>query len=76
MWRSTDGGSSWRRVRDFAEADAVGFGKGHGRRGHPVVCASAKDGPAPRPDAFVGRGELGGPAAPSCPRAVPVLVDQ
>ncbi|MCD0444107.1 xyloglucanase [Glycomyces sp. A-F 0318] len=42
MWRSTDGGRRWKRVRDFEEADAVGFGKGRGRQGHPVVYASAK----------------------------------
>jgi photosystem II stability/assembly factor-like uncharacterized protein len=44
MWRSTDGGRSWRRIRDFEEADAVGFGKGRGRRGYPVIFTSAKAG--------------------------------
>jgi len=42
MWRSYDGGKTWKRVRDFDEADAVGFGKGHGRRGYPAIYASAK----------------------------------
>ncbi|MBO3734953.1 sialidase family protein [Glycomyces niveus] len=44
MWRSTDGGRSWRRIRDFEEADAVGFGKGRGRRGYPAIFTSAKAG--------------------------------
>ena len=42
MWRSTDGGKSWTRIRDFEAADAVGFGKSQGRRGYPAVFASAK----------------------------------
>ncbi|MFC3491667.1 xyloglucanase [Glycomyces rhizosphaerae] len=43
MWRSTDGGRSWRRIRDFEAADAVGFGKGR-RRGYPAIYTSAKAG--------------------------------
>jgi hypothetical protein len=43
MWRSTDGGTSWKRVRDFDTADAVGFGKGRGR-GYPAIYASGKAG--------------------------------
>ncbi len=42
MWRSTDGGKSWTRIRDFEAADAVGFGKSQGRRGYPAVFVSAK----------------------------------
>ncbi|THV27330.1 sialidase family protein [Glycomyces paridis] len=42
MWRSTDGGARWKRVRDFEEADAIGFGKGHGRHGHSAIYTSAK----------------------------------
>jgi len=44
MWRSTDGGRRWTRVRDFAEADAVGFGKARNRHGYPTIFASAKAG--------------------------------
>ncbi|GAA2138994.1 xyloglucanase [Glycomyces algeriensis] len=43
MWRSTDGGTSWKRVRDFDTADSVGFGKGRGR-GYPAIYASGKAG--------------------------------
>jgi hypothetical protein len=43
MWRSTDGGASWKRVRDFEQADSVGFGKGR-RRGYPAIYTSAKAG--------------------------------
>ncbi|SDE34006.1 VPS10 domain-containing protein [Glycomyces harbinensis] len=42
MWRSTDGGRKWKRVRDFDEADAVGFGKARGRHGYPAIYTSAK----------------------------------
>jgi hypothetical protein len=42
MWRSGDGGTTWSRVRDFEEADAVGFGKARSRRGYPAIYASAK----------------------------------
>jgi len=44
MWRSIDGGTSWRRIRDFEEADAVGFGKGRAWRGYPAIYTSAKAG--------------------------------
>jgi hypothetical protein len=44
MWRSVDAGTTWRRVRDFEEADAVGFGRSRTRFGYPAIYTSAKAG--------------------------------
>ncbi|WP_035735609.1 hypothetical protein, partial [Glycomyces arizonensis] len=42
MWRSKNEGRSWKRIREFEEADSVGFGKPRKRSHYPVVYTSAK----------------------------------
>jgi hypothetical protein len=42
MWRSTDGGKTWKKNRDFEAADAIGFGKSRSGRGYPAIYLSAK----------------------------------
>ncbi|MCH7233099.1 xyloglucanase, partial [Glycomyces sp. L485] len=42
MWRSRDGGLTWKRIRAFEEADAVGFGKAAKWSFYPAIYTSAK----------------------------------
>ncbi|WP_460499141.1 WD40/YVTN/BNR-like repeat-containing protein [Glycomyces tarimensis] len=42
MWRSKNGGATWKHLRDFEEADAIGFGKAARNRPYPVIFTSAK----------------------------------
>ncbi|GAB4004856.1 hypothetical protein GCM10029992_51050 [Glycomyces albus] len=40
MWRSRDGGVTWKRIAEFETAESVGFGKG-ARPSHPAIYTSA-----------------------------------
>jgi hypothetical protein len=47
MWRSKDGGTTWKQIKAFETADSVGFGKAAKRSGYPAIYTSAlKDGKA------------------------------
>ncbi|WP_100444742.1 xyloglucanase [Glycomyces xiaoerkulensis] len=44
MWRSKNGGRSWKRIREFEAADAVGFGKSAKPAHYPAIYTSARAG--------------------------------
>jgi hypothetical protein len=47
MWRSKDGGTTWKQITVFETAESVGFGKAAKRSGYPAIYTSAvKDGKA------------------------------
>jgi hypothetical protein len=42
MWRSKDGGTTWKRIAEFETAESVGFGKAAKRSGYPAIYTSAE----------------------------------
>jgi photosystem II stability/assembly factor-like uncharacterized protein len=44
MWRSKDGGTTWKQITVFETADSVGFGKAAKRSGYPAIFTSALKG--------------------------------
>ncbi len=44
MWRSKDGGTTWKKITEFQMADSIGFGKAAKRSGYPAIYTSASIG--------------------------------
>ena len=42
MWRSKDGGTTWKRIAEFDTAESVGFGKASKKSGYPAIYTSAR----------------------------------
>jgi hypothetical protein len=44
MWRSTDGGSTWKQMANVQEGDSIGFGKPASAGAYPIIYTSSKIG--------------------------------
>jgi hypothetical protein len=44
MWRSKDGGATWKQIAGFETAESVGFGKAAKKSGYPAIYTSAEIG--------------------------------